>query len=502
MTASNVDVAPHIVRVSISIPGLNIDVPLPSNIPIDLVIADLIPFLRQTLVNQDLPTTWIDQLVRWKLTTKFGHRLAPTKTLDEVGVLHGDMLLVEVEKTAEQFTPLIDDVADAVATIQSRTYPDYSPHHSVKIISIALVLLASFSSLLLGIYAQTHREGLARWTSVVMISFGFFMLISSWILIKKNKQAKDETPYPALVTGSLIMSSLIWIGAGVLTVVPRPLGAPQILMTSMAILGLTSLSARITLDHPLLHGTVMVPSLLFAIAAALQIIFPQHIGTLGAEIALLAIIVVFLTTKVSLMMAKISLPPTPAPGEEHVKDNAIITVGELIATEDTKHDGVLPTVADDEEKRAIRQYVLSNAFLLGAVITLTISSFLAADITAPNFWCIIIFLWVLSGILIFRGKSYSDMFNRGILYVGSIAILFAAWIHLVIEDKQPEHIIYYTSALFLAFMAFFIGIVQGKTLDSPIQRQRVEIIERILYASLFPLVTVISGLYFKARYHS
>ena len=95
-------------RLTVLTPGSRADVALPVDVPV----ADLVPMLMELLGEQGDP----GRPVPWRLTGPTGGAPAPGATLDDIGVLDGELLRLGPAAPPPP-APVFDDPVDALAAL-------------------------------------------------------------------------------------------------------------------------------------------------------------------------------------------------------------------------------------------------------------------------------------------------------------------------------------------------------------------------------------------------
>ena len=103
---------PAYCRLTVLTPGSRADVALPVDVPV----ADLVPMLMELLGEQGDPA----RPVPWRLTGADRRRAAPGATLDDIGVLDGELLRLGPAAPPPP-APVFDDPVDALAALSRAT---------------------------------------------------------------------------------------------------------------------------------------------------------------------------------------------------------------------------------------------------------------------------------------------------------------------------------------------------------------------------------------------
>ncbi|WP_344253564.1 EsaB/YukD family protein, partial [Pseudonocardia hydrocarbonoxydans] len=127
---------PAYTRLTVLAPRTRVDVALPADLPL----GELVPMVLE-LVGEPGPG---HAPLPWRLSGVTGGPLHPAATLDELGVLDGEMLRIG-PATAPPPSPVFDDPVDALASAAGRTAgPRVTPRAGVAVVlgGLAAAVLA------------------------------------------------------------------------------------------------------------------------------------------------------------------------------------------------------------------------------------------------------------------------------------------------------------------------------------------------------------------------
>ncbi|MBW0119106.1 type VII secretion integral membrane protein EccD, partial [Pseudonocardia abyssalis] len=141
MSTIRPDTAPAYTRLTVLAPRARVDVALPADVPL----GELVPMVLE-LVGEPGPG---HRPLPWRLVGATGGLLHPAATLDELGVLDGELLRIG-PVTAPPPAPVFDDPVDALAAGAGRTA---GPSAAAVRPAVALVLAALAAVILAGMPA-------------------------------------------------------------------------------------------------------------------------------------------------------------------------------------------------------------------------------------------------------------------------------------------------------------------------------------------------------------
>ena len=261
-------------RSTVLTPDGRADVCLPADVPV----AELVPMLMELLGTPAAPD---DRPVPWRLTGAGGGALPPDATLDELGVLDGELLRLGPAAPPPP-PPVFDDPVDALAALAAPTAePDR--RRSALIVLLGVVPAAA---LLLGGMRTGGGSGAYLWAAVVLAGLGAVASIARAAQLRRNNSGPGQAAalVPALCAVPLAAAAG-WVAA------PGPPGAGPLLLAAVAAgtaaaLGQVAVRTAAAALIGVALGAVLTAA---AVAVRLQFDVPVHaVAGLTAAVALSA----------------------------------------------------------------------------------------------------------------------------------------------------------------------------------------------------------------------
>ena len=144
-------------RVTVVADGRRVDVSLPAQVPV----GEQLPTVLRLL---SVPTAGVP--VRWRLAAPQFGQLAPSSSLDDVGVLDGTQLYL-TEAAAAPMSPIVDDVESAAAELVSDLAPAWTGPAGRSAIGglLAVILLA-------GLFVGLAAPAPISWIAPAIVAVG------------------------------------------------------------------------------------------------------------------------------------------------------------------------------------------------------------------------------------------------------------------------------------------------------------------------------------------
>jgi type VII secretion integral membrane protein EccD len=297
-------------------------------------------------------------------------------------------------------------------------------------------------------------------------------------------QAAPRSAWVAAVAAPLLF-------AGSLYVVPGGFGATSLPMA----FALTALSALLVLlisgAGRALHTGMIGVCVFGGASATTTLLLHTPPRTVGALLATVAVIVVYLAPRVTILLSKLPIPRVPTAGEP--LDDIETQGGTTVEGVNAIGKQIIPTEEGMIERvRRANEYL--TGILVSAALAAVVGSYLAVDVSNGFFWQGTAFAAAVATVLCLRGRAHHDLVQSATL-IGSglvIAICVIVKTGLSLDGWQVR-----AAAALIALMVLVVacGLIAPRLEFSPVMRRRVEILEYFAVGSLFPLCFWIVRLY-------
>jgi ESX secretion system protein EccD len=468
---------PELSRVTVMVGGLQLDVGLPADASIAAVAEDVIELANAQLVAQpEQPATAFDATKgKWTLARLGAEPLDPDRSLAEFNIGDGEVLVVREVETA--CAPMLFDdieaIADAPRDQRSAGFALGGPVGGC----FAVALITSVTAALLLAHQSTTTAAAAA------LAVGTAVIVAASISAHRGASAAGS-PWLAATAMPLIF-------AGSLHIVPDSAGATSLPM-AFALTGFAALVVALTSGRGRSLYTLIVGLSVFGAAAGVwALLWAPTARTIGAILATVAVIVVYLAPRVTIVLSKLPIPRVPTAGEP--LDDIETQGGTTVEGVNAVGKQLIPT-----EQGLIERVRPSNQYLTGIVAAATIiaviGSYLANDVRNGFFWQGTAFAVVVACVLCLRGRSHYDLAQSATLIGGGLLTGFAliAKTAVYVEDWRLN------AALALAAMMALIvgcGLIAPRVTFSPVMQRQAEILEFMAISMLFPLCFWIIRLY-------
>jgi type VII secretion integral membrane protein EccD len=465
-------------RLTLVVGELSIDVGLPANVSISEYIDDVIDIANeQTAMRESFADTVFDDSEgKWTLARLGGDPIEPNRSLSEAGIYDGDLLMIqEAGRSVSEL--LFDDVDDTSAHDEPAVRRWVAGNaHALTCFGVGLGASLTLAALL------------PRWAGETLVPAAVLGLGALGTVFASamayRPQAARRSAWVATVAVPLLF-------AGSLYVVPDGFGATSLPMA----FALTALSVLLVLlisgTGRALHTGIIAACVFGGASATANLLWHPPPRTVGALLATVAVIVVYLAPRVTILLSKLPIPRVPTAGEP--LDDIETQGGTTVDGVNAVGKQIIPT-----EEGLISRVRRANAYLTGILVAsalaAVVGSYLAIDVSNGFFWQGTAFAIAVATVLCLRGRAHHDLVQSATLIGGGLVIAIALIVKtgLNLQGFQLR-----ATVALIALLALVVacGLVAPRLEFSPVMRRRVEILEYLAVASLFPLCFWIVRLY-------
>ncbi|MBV9922884.1 MAG: type VII secretion integral membrane protein EccD [Pseudonocardia sp.] len=428
-------------RLTVLAPRRRVDVALPSDVPV----AELVPMVLE-LVGE--PGT-ASPPRPWRLSGVVGGPLPAAATLDDLGVLDGELLRLG-PATPAPAPPVFDDPVDAVATGAA------ARPRAHRFETAVVLAAAAAAAVLLG------AAGPGSVPSTLLAGAGAVVAVGSATRLARGT---DPAVAPTIACGTALAGVALAAAAG-WTAVPGAPGPMPFLAAAVAA-GIAATAAQLLLRTvaPTLvaAGAVAVVGVLAVVAVQLGV--PPVVAATGA--AALAVVAAPLLPRAAIRLAGLPRPVVAADGAELTAD-----------------DPALPPAELAERAELARGYVIG---LVGAAATIATAGALVA--AAADGWAGPAFAGVTAAVLLLRSRGYADIASARTTLAAGV-VTGVGLVAALAGPGSPPRLV----ACAVLLVGAGAGVValdataRGLRREvSPVLRRTVDLVEGVLVASAAPL---------------
>ncbi|MFJ1458131.1 type VII secretion integral membrane protein EccD [Nocardia sp. N2S4-5] len=463
--------APDLARVTILAKHTQVDMAIPVDVPVALVIPSVVDMVAQHSRHNDFDNSGEQfQPAEWVLARIGQPPFSNSLSLGEHGVRDGELLMLESADHVAP-TPLFDDIMYNVAIADTDHFRAWSPRVARITGSIIAVLtmLVGCAGLL------TAPDALSGYITGSLAAFIAVLLVVAATVLSRMYGDRST----ALIIGGCALPAAF--SAGML-LVPDHYGWANLLLGSVLVGATAILAWRVSgVGLALFIGATTLA--VFAVPAALVgLLTSQPVKAIGAVAAAVALGALSMAPRVSMLLSKLPLPPVPSPGTP------------IDPTEEDPDDHrALPTMEALRTKSERARMYLAGLVTATTVVTV-VGALAATDPTADSpCWPGVALALVSSVVLMFRSRTYAGAEQAVVLIAGGATILLAMMIAAALMMDQPLAV--FGAAMVMLIAALVLGLIVPNQSATPPMRRAVELLEYAFVAAVVPLVFWVAELY-------
>ena len=482
---------PELVRVSVLGGNTQFDVGLPAGVPIATLIPELLVHIRSRdndllrgagSAGDDEDETALSRPHLWTLSMVGGEGLATHLTLSDSGVRDGELLVLQSTKSGS-VPPLFDDVIDAVARLSDEQSSQWSATTARYAGYVAAVAASALTAL--AVLVADGPE--TTWPLIVSAAACVVLMIAGGVVSRIHHDAATSV--------ALLCAALPQAMATGMLIVPGVVGRADLGSGCVVALVAAVVSYRVTGAGALCHSAATTACVIGGSACGGALLTESSPASAGAVIAACGLAVIALAPRLTIILAKLPLPPVPTAGGagdliDHEPAPTIEGIGAVGAM-------TLPDARTLERRAALADSyltgILTGAALVTVAATLVSVSWYSPAEVGPTPVTVLLAA-VICAVLCLRGRSHGGLAPAAVLIgTGTLAWLGVLAAVLFATGLNPGGVV--AAGLVTVVAAAAIGVVAPRHEFSPVLRRAAELGEYALVATIVPLLLWILDLY-------
>ncbi len=468
------------------------DLVLPSAAPIESYADETVSVLAEILADTP-PDVLAGFDFKAQGVWSFARPGAPpiklTDSLDDAGVVDGSLLTVVSVSRTERYRPLVEDVIDAIAVLDET--PEFDRKALYRFVGLVFPLVALLTTTVAVLsWGATGRDW---WWAVALGVFGVALMGGS-ALAQKRYHNLD-------MAESLLVSSLVTLVGAVVLAVPLPagvesLGAPQVAGAGVLVLLMVLATRGGPRRRAELAAFLSVAALALT-AAAVAYGYGWNAWVPAGAIAF-GLIVVTNAAKMTVAVARIALPPIPAPGETVTNDELLDPVTTTDTSEESETwQAIIASVPDSAARLTERSRLAKRlliGFLTAGALVLALGS-IAVIVQGHFFLHSMIVAGLVTVLCGFRSRLYADRWCAWALMAAAVAIPTGIMVRLCFwyPDRAWLVLAIYTATALVAVI--IVGATESVRRISPVTKRILELLDGATIAAVIPMLLWIAGVY-------
>lgn len=484
---------PATTRVTILTGRRMTDLVLPAAAPIESYIDETVVVLGELLADAPADVlAGFDFKAQgvWAFARPGAPPVKASESLDDAGVVDGSLLtLVSVSRT-ERYRPLVEDVIDAIAVLDES--PEFDRSALKRFIGVAVPVIALvITGLMLQAWSNT---GHSWWFTLALGLLSVGVLGGS--MLARSRYANVN------MSESLLVAAIPLLTGTAALAVPLPrgadgLGAPQVAGAAAVLL----LLVLVTRGGPRKRAEVaafLAVALIALSLAAVAYGYEWQFWVPAGAIAF-GLIVVTNAAKLTVAVARIALPPIPAPGESVTNDELLDPIsGPNAADEETPTWQAIIASVPESAARLSERSTLAKQLLIGflAAGALTLALGAIAVVVQGHFFVhSMIVAGLVTAVCAFRSRLYAERWCAWSLLAAAVAIPTGVTIRLCQWYPYQAWLIVTIYLVFAVVALIIVGATDGVRRVSPVTKRILELLDGATIAAVIPMLLWIAGVY-------
>ncbi|ONM46364.1 type VII secretion integral membrane protein EccD [Nocardia donostiensis] len=406
-------------RIAVMVASYQVDVVVPTKFTIETFIDDLLSVLAAAINDDNVDFTPPNG--QWSLARPGEPPIPRWRSLDDHDIVDGTVLMLSAVESAEVFTPVVEDVTDALALINEREFAEFDPDTAavvgLSVLGIGSLGIATMLSL---VWTET---GSVLWCGLPALLLGMICWGAA-VAVRRTGGTR--------LTLGLTLSALPLLFAGSAMLVPPAYSEPgPFAPANLAAGAVVAAVAAVTMIRVARFGiaTLMAVTVL-GITATCALLPLTYLDLAVRQVAggavFVALVLLTLAPRLAVVIARIRPPDLPDPGTE-VAPATLTDIFDAEAARDVDQDA--EQSADAERRRRQHEIGIESQARLAVTslrgLIVAISSLLAVATVicaavSPGGIREIVMGTAVAGILSMRSRWYPDRVQAIALIAGAV----------------------------------------------------------------------------------
>ncbi|OBF33792.1 type VII secretion integral membrane protein EccD [Mycobacterium sp. ACS1612] len=467
-------------RITVLVGGVLVDVGVPSRVRISAVVNDVIDLANQQLAAREDEPEFENAEGRMTFARLTGAALDPGRSLAELGVYDGELLVIH-EIGANESSVLIDELKGTASAADRHLQCFTGNGWTAGWFALGIALSVAAAVLLPRVAVASVAGISSAAIAALLVALG---CVAAACIIPYRS---GNSGVAALLAGISLPLSF----GGVLDILPggHELQALPMAFAVVALVALVQL--LITGRGRTLYSGVIAVALLGGSGALAHGVFGVSGRSVAVVLTTASVIVVYLAPRVTILLSSVPVPRVPTAGEP---------LGDIETQGGTAVEGVSAIgkqVIPNEEAMTDRVWQATEyltGIMAAAGLTAAAGCYLVADVDNGFYWQGTAFAFAVATVLCLRGRSHHGLVQSAALIGCGLAVPLSviAKTATFVTSWQVNAAV---TLIALTVVVVLCGIVAPALDFSPTIRRRVEIAEYIAVGLVFPLACWILGVY-------
>ncbi|WP_433602270.1 type VII secretion integral membrane protein EccD [Nocardia sp. CA-135953] len=486
-------------RMAVLVSSYQVDVVVPTKFTIETFIDDLLVVLANAIDDETVDFT--PPTGQWSLARPGEAPMPRWRSLADHDIVDGTVLMLAAVESAEVFTPVVEDITDALALINEREFAEFDAGTAAVVglttLGVGAIAIAAMLSV------SWTESGSIWWYSLPALLLGA-------VCWGGAVQARQRNFAPRICLG-LALSSIPLLFAGGAMLVPPAYGEPGPFaaanLAAGSVVAAVAAAAMMRVTR-LGIATLMAVTVLGVTVAAAAIpltYLDLSVRQISGGAALLGLVLLTAAPRLAVVVARIRPPDLPDPGNEV----APATLTDIFDAESARDDAELDSVEDTERQREqagagiegrARLAVTSLRGLIAATSALLSGAAVLSAAASPGGIREIVLAAAVAGLLAMRSRWFPDRVQAIALVVASaFTVVGVGYVLVTAYETAPARLVVVLVVGIAAAAACVASVrLPGRRL-SPVTRRIIDLVEYALILVIPIIACWIMGIYTAMR---
>ncbi|MEU7632240.1 type VII secretion integral membrane protein EccD [Nocardia sp. NPDC049220] len=484
-------------RIAVMVSTYQVDVVVPTKFTIETFIDDLLVVLASAIDDEGVD--FIPPQGQWSLARPGEPPIPRWRSLADHDIDDGTVLMLSVVESAEVFTPVVEDITDALALINEREFAEFDANTAAV---VGLATLGVGATAVAGMLAWSWTQtGSLLWCALPALLLGVVCWGAAAAVRRRGGAAKiclglSLSATPLLFAGGAMLVPPAYGQPGPFAAANLAAGAVVAAVAAATMMRLSGLGIATLM-------AVTVLGVVVTIAALPLTYLDLSVGQVAGGAVLIGIVLLTAAPRLAVVIARIRPPDLPDPGNEV----SPTTLTDLFDAETVRDDH--EHTEDSELQRRnnevgiegrARLAVTSLRGLIVAVSTLLSVAAVITAAVAPGGIREIVMSAAIAGLLAMRARWYPDRVQAIALITAAAVTVCGVSFVLVGAYESPAARLVVGLVAVLAACAGCVAALRlpGRRL-SPVTRRVIDLVEYALILVVPVIAFWIMGVYTAMR---
>ncbi|WP_406231641.1 type VII secretion integral membrane protein EccD [Nocardia sp. NBC_01009] len=484
-------------RIAVMISTYQVDVVVPTKFTIETFIDDLVGVLAAAVDDENID--FAPPRGQWSLARPGEPPIPRWRSLADHEISDGAVLMLSVIESVEVFTPVVEDITDALALINQREFAEFDKGTAIV---VGLAALAVGATTVAAMLAWSWTEtGSTLWCGVPALLLGVLCLGAAMSARRRKASAViclglALSATPLLFAGGAMLVPPAYDQPGPFAAANWAAGAVVAAVAAATMMRLTGFGIATLM-------AVTVLGVCVTVAALPEAYLDLSLGQVSGGTVFVALVLLNIAPRLAVVIARIRPPDLPDPGNEV----SPATLTDIFDAETARegHEEI-----EDNERQLRRAEVgiegrarLAVTSLRGLIAAVSILLSVATVITAavsPGGVREIVMAAAVAGVLAMRARWFPDRVQAiALISAAAVTVSGVAFV-LVRAYETPGARLVVVLVVAIAACAGCVAAVRlpGKRL-SPVTRRMIDLVEYALVVVVPVIAFWIMGVYTAMR---